>query len=277
MKIFLTGGTGFIGAHFINVAHAAGHEVISLRRSVCSRPPIQLDREPLWLDKELKYLEVLDLGTCDAIVHLASAGVSPQKATDSELIDINVSGIIHLMRCACEASIPRIAVAGTFAEYGRSADDHEVIPPMAPLLPTYPYAASKAAGFVVAHALAIELSLEFVYLRIFSAFGRGQHQANFWPSLEKAAREGGDFCMTKGEQIRDFCAVELVAEKFLEAVISPHVNPGVPLVQNVGSGSPTTLRKFAEKWWEKFGATGSIKFGALEYRPNEVMKFVPEL
>ena len=32
MKLFVTGGTGFIGSHFINYAHKAGHEVVALKR-----------------------------------------------------------------------------------------------------------------------------------------------------------------------------------------------------------------------------------------------------
>ena len=31
MRIFLTGGTGFIGSYFLKLALAAGHEIVALR------------------------------------------------------------------------------------------------------------------------------------------------------------------------------------------------------------------------------------------------------
>ena len=48
MKIFLTGGTGFVGSHFINKAHDAGHEIISLKRHR-SKSRIDLKKEPEWV------------------------------------------------------------------------------------------------------------------------------------------------------------------------------------------------------------------------------------
>ena len=56
MKIFLTGGTGFIGSHFVNQAHRAGHEIIALRRSASSLPRIQLQRQPVWINKAMTEL-----------------------------------------------------------------------------------------------------------------------------------------------------------------------------------------------------------------------------
>ena len=52
MKIFLTGGTGFIGSHFINAMHRDGHKVVALRRKG-SKPRIKLDQEPKWIEGSL--------------------------------------------------------------------------------------------------------------------------------------------------------------------------------------------------------------------------------
>ena len=42
MNIFLTGGTGFIGSHFLAIALSEGHTVFAQRRSELSRPKIFL-------------------------------------------------------------------------------------------------------------------------------------------------------------------------------------------------------------------------------------------
>ena len=44
MKIFITGGTGFIGSYLINALHLLKHEVIVLKREN-SKPRIQLNKE----------------------------------------------------------------------------------------------------------------------------------------------------------------------------------------------------------------------------------------
>ena len=274
MKIFLTGGTGFIGTHFLRSPLAVGHEIVALRRDG-SRPCLPIPFEPTWIHRALDAVTPDDLAGCDVLVHLASPGVSPKKASWNELFHWNVTATLRLVEQARLAGVRRVVVAGTFAEYGRSADRFDPIPADAPLEPTYGYAASKAASSVALSAYAIEYGMELAYLRVFSAFGDGQYEANFWPALRKAALSGEDFPMTQGGQVRDYLPVENVAAAFWRASIAVPLAAGRPCVANIGSGRPVTMREFAEEWWAHFGATGHLLVGALPYRPNEVMRFVP--
>ena len=57
MRIFLTGGTGFIGSHFLNLALNKGYKIIALRRSPLSKVKINIDQQPLWIDKPLDTLK----------------------------------------------------------------------------------------------------------------------------------------------------------------------------------------------------------------------------
>ena len=86
MKIFITGGTGFLGSHFINEAHEQSHEVMCLRRKG-SKSGIKLFREPIWLTGELSNDWTEELRKCDAFVHLAAHGVS-KDACYEKLIKI---------------------------------------------------------------------------------------------------------------------------------------------------------------------------------------------
>lgn len=273
MKIFVTGGTGFIGSHFIHHALNAGHSVRAIRRGerATSKNGTKLE----WLNFNLDAVESKHFEGCDALVHFAAAGVSPKQEARDSLIYYNASVPQMLLERAHDAGLRRVVIAGTFAEYGLSANNYESIPPDAPLLPTTSYASSKAACFVTCHATAIELGLELCYLRIFSAFGDGQYKSNFWPSLRDAAFQGRDFEMTLGEQVRDYVPVDQVAKSFLHATTRKDILVASPMVRNVGSGSPVTMRMFAETWWKRFNATGTLKVGALAYRPNEVMRYAP--
>jgi len=272
MKLFVTGATGFVGLHFVRQALSSGHSVVAThRRSAAIWQAAGLD----WLACELDALPAGAMVGCDALVHLAAVGVSPKLASRQELAHWNIAVPQQLMECAKAQGVRRVVIAGSAAEYGLSADRYDLIPPDAPLLPASGYAASKAACFVTAHAAALELGLELCYLRIFSAFGEGQSENNFWPALRAAALSGRNFPMTGGEQLRDFVPIEDVSKELLQATTRKDVQAGVPRVWNVGSGCPVTIREFAQHWWQTWQATGELQLGALPYRPNEPMRFVP--
>jgi nucleoside-diphosphate-sugar epimerase len=75
MRIFLTGGTGFIGSHLLQQALAAGHEVVALRRPH-AKPRISLEQEPHWIDGDLADDWSEALTSCEAFIHLAAYGVA---------------------------------------------------------------------------------------------------------------------------------------------------------------------------------------------------------
>ena len=276
MKIFVTGGTGFIGSHFLKQALAAGHEAIALRLPG-DQPKIPLPRQPEWVDGSLAGDWSDPLTHCQALVHFAAVGVSPQKADWDALFDVNVRQSLNLWRRAAKAGVKRFVVCGSCFEYGRSGERFEFIPANAPLEPTNAYAASKAAATMAALAFAAEQDIEMLVLRPFHIFGEGQHESNFWPALRKAALEGKDFPMTAGEQVRDFIPVEKVADIFVVALVRNDLRAGEPKIENVGTGKPQALRGFAELWWKKWNAKGRLGIGALPYRANEVMRYVPQL
>jgi len=276
MKIFVTGGTGFIGSHFLKRALAAGHEVIALRLPG-DRPKILLAAQPEWVDGSLADDWRDKLAGCGALVHIAALGVSPQKADWDQLFAVNVQQSLNLWLHAADAGVKRLVICGSCFEYGKSGERFEFIPVTAPLEPANAYAASKAAATMAALAMAVEKKTELLILRLFHVFGDGEEASRFWPSLRKAALAGEDFPMTAGEQIRDFVPVEMVAETFLAALARTDLLAGEPKVENVGTGKPQTLRAFAEHWWRHWNAKGKLKVGAVPYRPNEVMRYVPEI
>lgn len=288
MRIFVTGAAGFIGSHFLRAALAAGHDVTALRMpgtnpvvpvetfpsASSSSPP---SRGPAWIESTLDQVTSDQLAGHHTLVHFAAYGVSPQPCTWEKAFKINVSDSLAIMERAIEAGIQKIVVCGSCVEYGQSAERYKNVPPDAPLEPIGPYAGSKAALSVAVAALCREKKIEMAILRLFTVFGEGQHAKNFWPSLKKAAFAGEDFPMSSGEQIRDFISVEDAAQVFLNICNDRHSTLGTPVVVNVGTGKPQSLRSFAEHWWNKWEATGRLLPGALPYRLNEVMRYVPKI
>lgn len=277
MRIFLTGGTGFIGSYALAAALEAGHEVIALRRSSGSSPVIDLSHQPQWCEGDLSTLQASQLQGIDVVLHLASAGVSPKRASWVQLEQANVAGSLRLMELAVKTGVPRCVVAGTSHEYGNTARRYETIPPDAPLEPTTSYGASKAASFQLMRTFAIVEGLEFFYGRIFSAYGEGQFSGNFWPSLRRTALAGEDFEMTSGRQISDFIPVTDVAAHLLAACSRPDMLAGEPLVVNIGSGKPMSLLAFAEAEWRRMGGTGQLLPGRLQERADQIERYAADL
>jgi nucleoside-diphosphate-sugar epimerase len=277
MKIIVTGGTGFIGCHFLRAALADGHEVIAIRRPG-SRPRVPVEGSIRWLDAELGEVEYTDLGdlTEACLVHLAAYGVSPQICDWNLAFRYNVSDSVKMMAAAIEAGITRSVVCGSCVEYGSSGARFEFIPPTAPLEPIGAYAASKAAQTLALMGMAREAKIAMTVLRPFNVFGDGQHPTNFWPSLRRAALSGEDFAMSEGSQVRDFMEVGAVARVFLDAATSTTTRP-TPQILNVGTGVPKTLRAFAEEQWRSAGAVGQLFPGKIPTRINEVARYVPEI
>jgi nucleoside-diphosphate-sugar epimerase len=277
MKLIVTGGTGFIGSHFLRVALAAGHEVIAIRRPG-SVPRVPVEGPLQWVDAELAAVDFKPFGDLSqaCLVHLAAYGVSPQLCEWDLAFRYNVSDSVRLMAAAIEAGTTRSVVCGSCVEYGRSGTRFEFIPPTAPLEPIGAYATSKAAQTLALTGMAREAKIGMTVLRPFTVFGEGQHPTNFWPSLRRAALAGADFAMSEGSQIRDFMEVGSVARAFLAAATEA-TTPPQPLILNVGTGVPKTLRAFAEEQWQSAGASGRLLPGKIPMRTNEVARYVPEI
>jgi nucleoside-diphosphate-sugar epimerase len=277
MKLFLTGGTGFIGSYVLVAALLAGHEVCALRRTSNSSPVIPLPLQPQWCTGTLATISPSFLDNVDAVLHLASVGVSPRRVPWNLLVEANVVGSLRLFELAVAAGVRRCVVAGTCHEYGDSARRYIAIPPDAPLEPISAYGASKVAAFQLLRAFAIEHELEFFYGRIFTAYGEGQFAGNFWPSLRRAALAGEDFPMTSGRQISDFVHASVVAEHLLEACIRQDITFETPLITNIGTGVGTSLLAFAVQEWSKMGAKGALLPASLPERTGQIDRYVPDL
>jgi nucleoside-diphosphate-sugar epimerase len=277
MKLFVTGGTGFIGSHFLRQALSAGHEVVALRRKSDSRTKFAIPKEPIWIEASLGKLDASLWSGVDVLVHLAAGGVTPQPATWESCYQVNVVDTLALVSSALDAGVRRVFVSGSYAEYGLAGLRYDLIPPDAPLEPTDPYAASKASSCVALAALCRARKFELAYYRLFSVYGDGQNAQNFWPQIRSAALSGADFDMTAGSQVRDFINVQDAVNILLEACSRADLKMGVPHIRNLASGEPITLRDFALRVWKESRARGKINFGAIPNRPNEVARYIPLL
>lgn len=273
MKIFLTGGTGFIGTHVINQLHKAGHEVVALRRPG-SRTRLPLEKQPEWIEGALNDDHRTALKGCDVLMHLASHTPNAPYAELGECLFWNVSAAMKLAEQALETGIEDYVIAGSCFEYGHAAYQTGLLAPDTPLEPSLSYPTSKAAASVAFTGWAREKGLRLKLIRIFQAYGPGEGEKRLWPALCRAAEAGEDFRMTKGEQQRDFIRVEDVARCFVQSLPLDIVEKGEPLITHAATGKPQTLLDFSTAIWREHEAEGNLEVGALPYRHNEMMRVV---
>lgn len=274
MHFFVTGGTGFLGSHFLAVALADGHDVTALRRPG-SRPRIPLKQEPNWCEGNLDDDWRKQFEACDVLVHLAAAGVSSDNDNWEHCFRVNVTQSLALWRQAMDCGVKNFLICGSCFEYGLSSLDYEYIPVDAPLRPTDAYSASKAAATMAALGLANRFDVRLLVARPFHLFGEGEAEIRFWPSLVHAAKAGADFPMSEGGQIRDFMRVEDAAQIILQSIQQLETMSTNVVIKNVGTGRPRSLLDFAQEQWTALDAKGSLLPGRLPYRASETMRYVP--
>lgn len=274
MKLFVTGGTGFVGGHFIEQALAAGHEVTAMRRPG-SQPRRPLHAEPRWVDGGLDADWRSALQGQQVLVHLAAHSANPPYDDLPACLRWNVQWPIALAEQARQQGVTRFLVAGSCFEYGDGGRGGRPIRADAALAPGNAYATSKAAASVAFLGWAREHGLQLQLLRIFHVYGEGELPQRFWPALRAAALAGQDFPMSAGEQLRDFVAADDVARQLLAALDFAGAAPGRPRQAHVASGQAQTLLAFAQHWWREWQATGRLLPGSRPYRADELMALVP--
>jgi uncharacterized protein (TIGR01777 family) len=121
MRIAVTGSTGLIGTALVRSLLADGHEVVRLVR----RQPRAAD-EVAW-DPERQYVDTAGLAGCEAVVHLAAAGVGDRywtRAYKKKLRDSRVLGTAAIADAVASLDTPpRVLLsASAVGFYGDTGD-----------------------------------------------------------------------------------------------------------------------------------------------------------
>ena len=103
-RVFVTGGSGFIGGHVIERLAGAGHEVLAMARSDKSADAVaKLGARPVKGD--LETIEAVDLERATHVVHCAAR--VEEWGTRAEFWAANVEGTEKMLDVARESGVSR--------------------------------------------------------------------------------------------------------------------------------------------------------------------------
>jgi len=270
-RALITGSAGFIGHHLALRLLTQGWQVTGIdAMTPVSEPGLKearLDR----LTARPGYTHVT--GRIDApgllagamaaakpqiVVHLAAeAGVRPSIEDPRRYMEANVQGTFELLE-AMRAHPPRHAlIASTSSAYGALTEMpyHER---MRADWPVSPYAATKKATEVIAHAWSHIWDLPITMFRFFTVYGPwGRPDMAYW-LFAKAILEGRPIkVFNEGRMSRDFVFIDDLVEAILRLfdavpgqggrVGDDSLSPVAPWrLVNIGKSDPDTLMEFIE-------------------------------
>jgi len=226
-RLLVTGGAGFIGSHFIRLwlaRHPEDHIVnLDVLTYAGSRARLaDLERHPHYqfFQGDICDTETVRTATqgCQLVVHCAAETHVDRSITDvAPFLRTNIEGTCTLLQHARAAGVARFIHVSTDEVYGPILSG--AVDERAPLAPHSPYAASKAAGDLMAQAFHETYEVPIVVVRPTNIYGPGQFPEKFIPLIITNSSDGlpipiyGD-----GQQRRAWLFVTDLCEA-LEAVI----------------------------------------------------------
>ncbi|MFE6052803.1 dTDP-glucose 4,6-dehydratase [Kitasatospora sp. NPDC056446] len=250
MKVLVTGGAGFIGSHFVDrllrrddVEHVTVLDALTYAGNLAN---LELARGSGRC--EFVHGNILDahlvgqlVGRHDAVVHFAAESHVDRSLLDAgRFIATNVAGTHTLLEAARRAGVSRFVHVSTDEVYGSL--ETGAATEQWPLAPSIPYAASKAAGDLVARSFFETYGVPVCITRSSNNYGPRQYPEKVIPRFVSSLLQGrvvtvhGDGGhMRNWLHVEDNCAgIELVLDQGV-----------VGEVYNIGGGHDLTTNQLA--------------------------------
>jgi hypothetical protein len=164
MKIFVTGATGFLGFHFVNVAVNEGHEVLCLRRTTSKSLFEPLVEEKIrWVNLEDSNLkEMVDSFQPDVLLHAAWGGVRGAARNSREIQNESLAMSVQMFELYPYKQIIAIGSQAEYGFYHGPVDEDHV------LRPSIEYAYAKLWCSEYLRKYCESKGIEWQWIRIYS-------------------------------------------------------------------------------------------------------------
>lgn len=261
-RVFLTGGTGFIGRHLLDRLSAVGARVYAVSRG--QQPDGSSGIQ--WYQANMADLPttrtLLEAIQPHVIYHLASHVVGT-RSTDAIVptFQSNLMTTVNLLTVAQAVGCERFVLPGSLEEPSSGGAD---------VVPSSPYAVTKWAGSAYARMFHALYQLPVVILRVFMVYGPAQRDVHkLIPYVIRSVLKGEVPTFSSGQRPIDWIYVDDVVDALLAAALSANLE-GKTI--DIGSGRAATVRSVVEKLVGLMGSDIHPLFGSRSDRPLEQVR-----
>jgi dTDP-6-deoxy-L-talose 4-dehydrogenase (NAD+) len=204
-------------------------------------------------------------GQPDAVIHLAWDQLGDYR--DLAHIEHTLGAHYTFLKQLVAGGVVALTCAGTCFEYGAQFGP---VSEAQATEPNTPYAIAKDSLRRFLECLLHDRTVSLSWLRLFYMYGDGQRPSSLLGQLDRALDEGdSSFPMSPGEQLRDYLAVERVAEYIVKLTLQQAVCGPI----NVCSGVPMSVRSLVEKRIQAAGSSMALGRGQHPYAEHEPLAF----
>jgi dTDP-glucose 4,6-dehydratase len=264
LKIFVTGGAGFIGSNFIRyvlLAHA-GHSIVNYDKltyagNIANLELVADDAHYSFVRGDIcEAAQVREaMAGCDVVVHFAAEShVDRSIYEPMPAIQTNITGTFVLLRIARELRIQKFIHVSTDEVYGdlppgQASDENY------PLCPSSPYSASKASSDFLVNSYVRTYKFPAVITRASNNYGPYQFPEKFVPLMISNALEDKPLPVYgDGAQERDW----LHTEDHCRAILTVLEKGREGEVYNIGGGNVEKNLTMVRRILEVVGKSESL-------------------
>jgi dTDP-glucose 4,6-dehydratase len=274
MKVLVTGGAGFIGSHYVkSLLQANDIAQVTVLDALTYAGHVENLGEA-FLDPRMTFVHgsILDGALVDQlmarhshVVHFAAESHVDRSLLDgAPFIATNVMGTQVLVDAAVRHQVERFVHVSTDEVYGPLLDGAAT--EESPLLPTVPYAASKAASDLIALSAFRTYGLPVSVTRSSNNFGAAQYPEKIIPLFVTRLLRGEPVTVHgRGEHVRNWLHVADNC-RGIDAVMRGGV-PGE--IYNIAGGSDLTNAQLTEMLLEVCGAGQDLVTYVPDRRAND--------
>jgi nucleoside-diphosphate-sugar epimerase len=267
LGVFVTGATGFVGRRLVETLLESGHTVVAHGRRAPASPhsPIPVSPDSAFAIPHSAFSQVTGdlvkgeglerIEECDAVVHLAAAGVKAAGRQWDVCTGVNIVGTQALLsalgRCA---NVPALFFPRTFYQ------DHltEV-----PILWENPYVATKeAATRLVERWQAQDCpQARVIFGTVFQAYGPGDDPNNLVNYAIRQLGSGQPALFGSGTALRDWIHIEDLARGVMAALEQDRTERTAGVRRyDLGTGVGHSIRQVVEEIARALGVDANASF-----------------
>ena len=212
MKIVVTGGRGFIGSHFVEMALEQGHSIIDIdKMTYAASKSLPWDSHERYTFLKQDISDIDHLPSCDILINFAAESHVDNSIRDTEpFIKSNILGVhnlLELVRGKPSYDRPLFFHISTDEVYGDIKEGSFI--ETDPLRPSNPYSATKASAEMLVLAYGRTYGLDYIISRSANNYGERQYEEKLIPKCIASIKENKKIPIHgDGTYIRDWTYVK---------------------------------------------------------------------